>query len=334
MSFRSFITNIGNYSAYLVVRLFVCLLQAVSIETCQRFARGLAWLVTDVIPLRRKVVDDNLRQAFPEMSPADRRCMARDMWEHLFVMLAEIAHFPRKVHDTNWRDYIRFKNESQMMRELFRSRPRVFVSGHYGNFELAGYTLGLFGFPTFTVARPLDNPYLDRWINYFRALKGQYVLPKQGSAREADALLAGRGTLGVLADQHAGNKGCWVNFFGRPASTHKAIAIFALSNEAPLMVGYARRLDRPMHYEMGMETLLDPATMDPALKSVAALTQWYSDVLEKIVRAAPEQYWWMHRRWRDDRGPKKRAAQNRAIQNLSAQNSGAEDSSASNHEAA
>jgi len=311
------IVNVGNYLAYLVVRLFVCLLQAVRIETCQRFAHHLGWLLTEVIPLRRKIIDENLKHAYPDMSPAERVRMSRQMWEHLFLMLAEIAHFPRKVHDTNWRDYIRFKNEAQLMRELFRNRPRVFVSGHYGNFELAGYTLGLFGFPTFTVARPLDNPYLDRWINHFRALKGQYILPKQGSAQEASALLAGRGTLGVLADQHAGKKGCWVNFFGRPASTHKAIAVFALSNEAPLMVGYARRLDGPLQYEMGMETLLDPATMSSDLKNVTALTQWYSDVLEKIVRVAPEQYWWMHRRWRDDRGPKQRAAKSRTRENRS-----------------
>src|SRR5262249_28272030 len=160
-------------------------------------------------------------------------------------------------------DYIRFKNEAPMMRELFRHRPRVFVSGHYGNFELAGYTLGLFGFPTFTVARPLDNPYLDRFVNHFRALKGQYILPKQGSANEAAALLAGQGTLGVLADQHAGPKGCWVDFFGRPASTHKAIAVFALSNSAPLMVGFARRVGQPLHYEMGLESMLDPNSTDP-----------------------------------------------------------------------
>ena len=152
------------------------------------------------------------------------------MWEHLFLMIAEIAHFPRKVHDTNWRDYIHFKNEADDAR-IVRNRPRVFVSGHYGNFELAGYTLGLFGFPTFTVARPLDNPYLDRFVNHFRALKGQYILPKRRQRQEAAALLEGRGTLGVLADQHAGPKGCWVNFFGRPASTHKAIAVFALTNE-------------------------------------------------------------------------------------------------------
>ncbi|HTQ38290.1 MAG TPA: lysophospholipid acyltransferase family protein [Pirellulales bacterium] len=302
------LTAAGHFAVYLVVRIFVCLLQAVSIETCKRLAQGLAWLVTVVIPLRFDVIDDNLRLAFPTLSPAARRQTARRMWEHLFLMLAEIAHFPRKVHDTNWRDYIRFKNESWMMRELFRNRPRVFVSGHYGNFELAGYTLGLFGFPTFTVARPLDNPYLDRFVNHFRALKGQYVLPKQGSAQEAAALLEGRGTLGVLADQHAGPKGCWVNFFNRPASTHKAIAVFALTHDAPLMVGYARRLSRPLQYEMAMETMLEPATMNPALKDVASLTQWYTSVLETVVRRAPEQYWWVHRRWRDNRPSKKRAA--------------------------
>jgi KDO2-lipid IV(A) lauroyltransferase len=223
------------------------------------------------------------------------------MWEHLFLMLAEIAHFPRKVHDTNWRDYIHFKNEAQMMRLLFSSRPKVFVSGHYGNFELAGYTMGLFGFPTFTVARPLDNPFLDRFVNHFRALKGQYVLPKQGSAQEAADLLEGRGTLGVLGDQHAGPKGCWVDFFGRPASTHKAIAVFALTNDAPLMVGFARRIGKPLHYEMGLETTIDPQTMPAELKEVRALTVWFTERLEEIVRAAPEQYWWVHRRWKDQR---------------------------------
>jgi KDO2-lipid IV(A) lauroyltransferase len=289
----------GHFAAYLAIRLFVCLLQALRIETCAQLSRGLAWLAMTVIPLRRGLVDENLRHAFPEMPADQRRRTARRMWEHLFLMVAEIAHFPRKVHDTNWRDYIRFKNEAPMMRELFRNRPRVFVSGHYGNFELAGYTMGLFGFPTFTVARTLDNPYLDRWVNQFRASKGQYILPRRGSAGEVTELLEGRGTLGVLADQHAGPKGCWVDFFGRPASTHKAIAVFALTNNAPLMVGYARRLGRPMHFEMGLETILEPGSMDSSLKDVRSLTQWYTGVLEGIIRRAPHQYWWVHRRWRD-----------------------------------
>jgi Kdo2-lipid IVA lauroyltransferase/acyltransferase len=302
------LANAGNYAVYILVRVFVCVLQALSIETCQRIACGLAWLLNDVIRLRHKITDENLRHAYPEMLPAERSAIARRMWEHLILMIAEIAHFPRKVHDTNWRDYICFKNEAPMMRELFRNRPRVFVSGHYGNFELAGYTLGLFGFSTFTVARPLDNPYLNQFVNHFRALKGQYILPKQGSAQEAAELLEGRSTLGVLADQHAGPKGCYVNFFGRPASTHKAIAVFALANNAPLMVGYARRLHAPLQYEMALESFLEPETMDANLRDTKTLTQWYTSVLETIVRQAPEQYWWLHRRWRDDRPVKQKAA--------------------------
>lgn len=301
MPMKDRLTLAGHFAVYLVVRTLVCVLQAVSMESCRRLAHGMGWLATDVLKFRFRVIDDNLRHAFPEMLPATRRELARGMWEHLFLMLAEIAHFPRKVHDTNWRDYIYFKNEAQMMRLLFSSRPKVFVSGHYGNFELAGYTMGLFGFPTFTVARPLDNPFLDRFVNHFRALKGQYVLPKQGSAQEAADLLEGRGTLGVLGDQHAGPKGCWVDFFGRPASTHKAIAVFALTNDAPLMVGYARRIGKPLQYEMGLETMVDPQTMDPELKEVRALTIWFTQQLEEIVRAAPEQYWWVHRRWKDQR---------------------------------
>jgi Kdo2-lipid IVA lauroyltransferase/acyltransferase len=305
MKAKGKLAKFGHFSAYLAVRFFICLLQALRIETCQRIACGLAWLAMDVIKFRAALIDENLCHAFPQMSSKARARLARQMWEHLFLMIAEIAHFPRKVHDTNWRDYIIFKNEAWMMRELFRHRPRVFVSGHFGNFELAGYTLGLFGYPTFTVARPLDNVYLDRFVNHFRALKGQYILAKRGSAQEAAELLEGRGTLGVLADQHAGPKGCWVNFFGRPASTHKAIAVFSLTNDAPLMVGYARRLGKPLHYEMGLEAMVEPATMDAALKEVKSLTQWFTGILETIVRRTPEQYWWVHRRWRDNRPVKK-----------------------------
>jgi KDO2-lipid IV(A) lauroyltransferase len=93
------------------------------------------------------------------------------------------------------------------------------------------------------------------------------------------------------------------------------------------MVGYARRLGKPMHYEMGLETLIEPATMDPALKNVTELTQWYTSVLEKIIRVAPEQYWWLHRRWRDDRGPKKRGTKNPLAQKTSKHSS---DSSSQN----
>ena len=84
--------------------------------------------------------------------------------------------------------------------------------------------LGILGFPTYTVARTLDNPYLDRFVNRFRAATGQHIIPKNGGYDQIVDVLARGGTMTFLADQYAGPKGCWVEFFGRPASAHKAIA--------------------------------------------------------------------------------------------------------------
>lgn len=291
---------LADWLVYLLVRLFVCLVQSLSLERCERVSAALAWFFADLVKIRGRVVDDNLRQAFPDMSSIERRAVTRGMWKHLLLMIAEIAHAPRRIHDTNWRRFIRLKNMGPMMRLLWEDRARVLVSAHYGNFELAGYTLGLFGYPTFSVARTLDNPYLDRFIGRFRGAKGQHILPKQGSADEIAALLAARQTLSVLADQHAGPKGCWVDFFGRPASTHKAIALFALSNGAPLAVSFARRLDRPLHYEMGIEAVADPHSLPADLNGVPELTQWFTRELEGIIRTAPDQYWWLHRRWKGE----------------------------------
>jgi Kdo2-lipid IVA lauroyltransferase/acyltransferase len=184
----------------------------------------------------------------------------------------------------------------------------VIVSGHFGNFELAGFAFGLFGFEMFSVARPLDNRFLDRWVRDFRAASFVRILPKNGSAGEIADLLARQGTLSVLADQHAGAKGCWVDFFGRPASTHKAIALFSLANDAPLVVGGFRRLDEPLKFELAIECVADPRCLEPEQHGVAGLTQWYTHCLERMIRRDPDQYWWVHRRWKDTRARKTKAA--------------------------
>jgi Kdo2-lipid IVA lauroyltransferase/acyltransferase len=102
----------------------------------------------------------------------------------------------------------------------------------------------------------------------------------------------------VLGDQAAGIKGCWVDFFGRPASAHKAVALFSLANNAPLAVGYARRRDKPLHYEMALGAIFDPRVAPAEQRGLVELSQWFTSHLEQFVREAPEQYWWVHRRWK------------------------------------
>ena len=305
-----------DWLVYFAVRLVFCAVQALRIETCHAVCRRLAWLAADLLRMRAAVADENLRFAFPDWPAARRRRVIRAMWEHLFLMACESAHLPRKVHDTNWRDFLSTNNTAVQSRLLLSQRPGVFISGHFGNFEAAGFIFGMYGFETYAVARPLENPVLDRWLNDYRSANRQYILPKQGVARQVAVLLEQGKSLGLLGDQAAGSTGCWIDFFGRPASYHKAIALFSMTSSAPLLVCYSRRRGRPMQFEVGVEGVYDPAASEPSLcrsqdesgvREVAAgggvreITQWYNDLLEDIIRRQPEQYWWVHRRWKDHR---------------------------------
>lgn len=301
---RTALRRAVDYAVYVVVRLLICIVQGMSIETGCAVARFLAWLLADVLAVRGRVVDDNLTHAFPELSAADRRRLVRQMWEHLLVMVLEIAHAPRKIHDTNWRDYVRLHGEGPLLRLLLEDRPTLVTTAHFGNFEVAGYVLGLLGFKGHTVARKLDNAYLDRFVNRFRGATGQYIIPKNGGYDQILWVLSHGGTMTFLADQYAGPKGCWVQFFGRPASAHKAIALLAMEHQAPVVVSFARRTDRPLHFELSTYAVADPRNGSEEFASVRALTQWYTTRLEEIIRRQPNQYWWLHRRWKDTRPPR------------------------------
>lgn len=230
--------------------------------------------------------------------------LRQQMWHHLLLMVCEIAHAPRKIHRTNWREHVYMRDKDQSLQVLLDDRATVLVTGHFGNFEVAGYTTGLLGIHTSTVARPLDNVYVDAYVEAFRSATGQLILPKDGSSLAIQELLERKGALTILADQHAGPKGSWVEFFGHATSCHKALALFVLSARAPLLVTYARRLNRPLRFEIGTTGLADPALLDVPtppkyLNSVDDLTKWYNDRLEDAIRLSPEQYWWLHRRWRE-----------------------------------
>lgn len=280
------------------MRVFVCVVQAMPMEKCRVCAHLLGWFCADVIGLRQNITLENLRHAFPENSDRKNRRLSRRMWQHLFLMVVEVAHTPRKIHRTNWRKFVKLRGYERLVQELLSDRPVIIASGHFGNFELGGYMLGLLGFPTYTVARVLDNPHLDAFVNRFRSKTGQHIIPKIGGYDQIVRVLDDNGTMVFLADQYAGNVGVQVEFFGRPVSAFKAIALFALQHDAVMSVGSVRRMGKPLRYEMECTALADPAAEDTPLSDPKAGTQWYTSELERCVRKAPEQYWWLHTRWR------------------------------------
>jgi KDO2-lipid IV(A) lauroyltransferase len=286
-----------DWIAYQALRVVVLAITAISMERCDRVCRILAWILTTRIRLRRGLVTDNLRLVFPHWSQEESQRVQRMMWHHLLLMTCEIAHAPRKIHRENWYRHFRIPNRATILRVILDHRPKILVSGHFGNFELAGFITGLFGMHTTTIARPLDNGYVHDYVKRFRSLGGQHLLSKTGSARPIESLLQSGGALGLLADQYGGPKGCWVDFLGHPASCHKALALFTLSSGAPMMVIANTRATHPLQFDLRVLGVADPKRSD-CPDSVQSLTRWYNECLERAIRERPEQYWWVHRRWR------------------------------------
>lgn len=297
----------GHFLLYLLARVVVSMVQALPLDACGSLCRVLPYFLYDVIKLRRKVLDENVAVVLPNGTPEERRALALKNWEHLLLMAVEVILAPRKLHETNWRQFVTIACKREMVQAMLSQRPKIAVTMHFGNFEIAGYMTGLLGFSTYTVARTLDNPFLDAYLNRVRSATGQFMLPKVGSAPQADIVLQTGGTLVLLGDQNAGVKGCWVDFFGRPTSCHKALALFTLASSAPMLAVYCRRDKKPMNFEFGFCGLQDPQKPTPELEGVKPLTQWYNTVLEKVIRQYPEQYWWVHRRWKAEEAPRKRA---------------------------
>lgn len=298
-----------DYSVYLVVRSFVCVIQALSLNAGRIFARGLAWLAYHLDRRHRNVALENLRHAFPgRYTDAERDTLVRAVFRHFCTLLIEIIHLPRLLHAHNWRTYLDLAGGRDILGALLSGRPVMIVTGHFGNWELAGYALGLLGFTTHAIARPLDNPYLDDYLRRFREATGQKLLAKKGDFDQMTAILQQGGVIATLADQDAGPRGLFVDFFGRPASTHKAIALMALEYRVPLLVIGVRKVGEPLRYCVELGDLIRPEEYDNDPNAVRAITQRFTAGLEKLVARAPEQYFWLHNRWKHEPAKARRKA--------------------------
>ncbi|MEO6807492.1 MAG: lysophospholipid acyltransferase family protein [Isosphaeraceae bacterium] len=296
-----------DYLVYLAVRLVVGIAQAMSVEQSYAFADALARLLYRVDRRHRAVALENLRLAFgDEYDDLGRDQIVRGVYQHFCRMLMEMLHIPRKLNLVNWRDRITLKGHESTLDCLLNGGPVVMVSAHFGNWEMAGYLFGVFGFPPSSVARTLDNPHLDRFLRQFRERTGQMLIPKKGGYDQMLDVLRSGGVLSFLADQDAGERGMFVEFFGRPASTHKAIALLAIEHQAPVVVGYARRIGPGFRYEVGCEALIDPSEWTGTADDARLLTQRYTSALERIIRRDPDQYLWLHRRWKHQPKPRVR----------------------------
>ena len=248
---------------------------------------------------RRRAVE-HVRRSFPDWPERDVLAVAQRSFRHLAYLGLEMMLTTRKMTPTTWRRHIRFgPNMTQALRLLLENpRGLIMLTGHYGNWEIVGYTLATLGFPTVAVARRMNNPYLNDHILGIRERTGMKIVDKSGATEAVQDALNRRGVVGFIADQDAGRKGAFVDFFGRKASTFKIIALMAMEYDVPIVVGYGRRLDRPFTFELNAERIIQPSEWAGRDDPVLWITQEYTSALERIIRREPDQYLWAHRRWK------------------------------------
>lgn len=297
--------SLRRLAEYVGFRLAGCILGILSVPQTVALANFVAWLMTRVVPSkisRYDVAAENIQQAFPELTPTeiDRRIHA--MWIHFVRLVAEMIQLPRKITLSNCREVFVFRQRNEAVKSVLSGRPVFFLGGHFGNWEVSTAAFGLFGYPMGVIAREMDNPYLHDWFVRARQYTGHKLYLKRGSWDDMVKLLQAGGSLGLLGDQDAGKRGVFVDFFGRPASTFKSIALMAMEYKALLVVGYGIRLpDSPdarwARFEIGVEDVIDPLLID-SRDPVQEITRRYTTALEASIRRAPEQYFWVHRRWK------------------------------------
>jgi Kdo2-lipid IVA lauroyltransferase/acyltransferase len=288
-----------DLAQYLGLRLFAMLLFSVSFETNLRVARGLGRLMYWLDAEHRRRALENLGYSFPQMSESRRRQITLRSMQNLLTLFVEVLFTTRLVRLETWADICQLENFQPVLELLLkRDQGLIMLTGHYGNWEILGYVLATLGFTTTTVARPLDNKYINRWLLGVRERRGQKIIAKTGAVEEVTQALSHDGAVGFMADQNAGKKGIFVDFFGRKASTYKSIGLLAMSYKIPVIVGYARRTGPGFRFALGMQDIIHPSDWENQDDPLLYITQRYTKAIEDFVLKDPSQYLWIHRRWK------------------------------------
>jgi KDO2-lipid IV(A) lauroyltransferase len=260
--------------------------------------RGLGYLAWKLDRRHRTIAHDNLRSSFQgTKSEADIQRIVVGCFQQLGESVIEFVRLPRYVRQEMARR-VTVEGIEHLHRAREKGRGVLFLTGHFGNWELLAVALASFGFPIHVVARPLDNPWLDRWVNQRRSLTGNRVIEKQRSIGTILPLLKKGGAVGFLLDQNvAHGEGVFVQFFDRPACTTKGLALIALRKEVPVLPIFMIRQKEGRH-RVRIDQEVSLIRTGDIEKDILRNTEQFTRVIESTIRVYPEQWLWVHQRWR------------------------------------
>jgi Kdo2-lipid IVA lauroyltransferase/acyltransferase len=286
---RSSIRNWAEYAAVLGV---VKSLERAPLGVAHRLARVYARALDCAVPRLRRVALRNLALALPEFGSAKHAEIVDGVFRSIARLMVSFAKFP-SIHRDNVSRWIRYEGFENFEGALRQGRGVLFATAHLGNWELSAYAHALLRSPMNVIVRPLDNPLIDALVERRRALSGNRLVLKKDFARTILKALAANEAVGILIDQNASPEaGVFVDFFGIPACASTGFAKLAAHSGAAVIPGFALWSEEERRYVL---RFYPPVAISG---DAARDTQVLQSKLEEVIRADPDQWLWIHRRWK------------------------------------
>lgn len=280
---------------YALVRLLVFVLRSLPERNAFALGERLGWVLSLLLPRRRVLIKSNLQRAFPEKSEKDIEDIERLTWRNLGRNAAEFVCIP-KFTEKNIQKYVEWVGAEKVETSLKEGAGLVLVAGHFTNWEVIGWATQFRFGSLLSIARPMKNPLVEKWVQARRTEGGNRIALHRDAVRATLKWLKLGNIVGILFDQNLYTGGVFVDFFSRPAATTTLPLLLHSRTESPIFFTYTLRKDDKfvVHYEGPLQL---KKTGDNA-KDILAGTQMLNDHLEMLVKKYPENWFWIHNRWK------------------------------------
>jgi len=277
-------------------RIIILTFKAIPLQLRRLLFKGLFLIFYHVSTRQRMIALHNLKNSYPEKNIWELKRIAKGVYRNIALTAADFFEIPY-INSTNLHKWVEFEGLENLENAKSQGKGVLSIVAHFGNWELMTAAIPLASGPMYIIYRPLDSPVMEDVVAWMRTHKGNFLIPKEGATKVVRRLLKEGKVIGILNDQNvSASEGVFVNFFNRPACTSPGTAYMALRTGAPIIAGYLFRKDDGK-YKFVIEPVEVISTGDFE-KDLIANTQKFTEIVEKIVRNHPDQWFWIHQRWK------------------------------------
>ena len=272
---------------YFALRVLSRILKIFSIKKLHTISQNLASIFFNYVPKRKETALKNLKIAFPDKSDEWINTTLKKCYNFFIFNFLQFLAFPFDPNSIE----IEVVGEKHLKNAINQKKGTVLVSAHFGSWEILGHWFGENSYPLVGIAQRQKNKGANLFFEEKRQLSGIKQVYRKSSMDSLYDVLNANEILGLVSDQDAKRKGVFVNFFNKPASTHKGAALFHLNTNASLIFGICVQKNIRQYQ-------VEFIPINPDKKSVEDITQLYTTIIEQSIKRYPEQYFWFHNRWK------------------------------------